>query len=130
MLAFSREGYHRYDVRPRDLAETLRWPGFHTLAKAHWRMGASEMRRSLSRSAFAREAARYVPGLTGADLEPALTGVRAQALDADGSLVDDFRITTAGRAIHVRNAPSPAATSSLAIAEHIVGEGLLPVMER
>ena len=83
-------------------------------------MGARELRGSLFKSAFAAEARRYVPEVTTADLVPAAAGVRAQALDPDGSLVDDFRINELGPVVAVRNAPSPGATSSLAIAEHIV----------
>jgi L-2-hydroxyglutarate oxidase LhgO len=87
-------------------------------------MGLRELRGSLSRQAFAAEARRYVPEVSAADLVPAPAGVRAQALDPDGSLVDDFRIHRLGPITAVRNAPSPGATSSLAIAEHIVGEAL------
>jgi L-2-hydroxyglutarate oxidase LhgO len=119
VLAFAREGYRRRTVRPRDLGETLRSRGFRALARSHWRTGMRELRGSLSKRAFAAEAARYVPSLTAADLVPAPAGVRAQALEADGSLVDDFRINTLGPVTAVRNAPSPGATSSLAIAEHI-----------
>ncbi len=89
-------------------------------------MGAHELRGSLSKRAFAAEARRYVPDVTAADLVPAPAGVRAQALDPDGSLVDDFRINTLGPVTAVRNAPSPGATSSLAIAEHIADVVLGP----
>ena len=119
VLAFAREGYRKRTIRARDLAETLRSRGFRALARSHWRTGVRELRGSLSRRAFAAEAARYVPQVTAADLVPAPAGVRAQALDADGSLVDDFRIHSLGPVTAVRNAPSPGATSSLAIAEHI-----------
>ena len=121
VLAFAREGYRKRTIRARDLAETLRSRGFRALARSHWRTGVRELRGSLSKRAFAAEAARYVPGVTAADLVPAPAGVRAQALEADGSLVDDFRINTLGPVTAVRNAPSPGATSSLAIAEHIAG---------
>ncbi len=120
VLAFAREGYRRRDVSFGDLAESLGSPGFRVLARANWRMGARELRGSLFKSAFAAEARRYVPEVTTADLVPAAAGVRAQALDPDGSLVDDFRINELGPVVAVRNAPSPGATSSLAIAEHIV----------
>ena len=120
VLAFAREGYRRRDVSLGDLAEALGSRGFRALARANWRMGARELRGSLSKSAFAAEARRYVPEVTAADLVPAEAGVRAQALDPDGSLVDDFRINELGPVTAVRNAPSPGATSSLAIAEHIV----------
>jgi L-2-hydroxyglutarate oxidase LhgO len=119
VLAFAREGYRKRTVRARDLAETLRSRGFRALARAHWRTGVRELRGSLSKRAFAAEAARYVPVVRAADLVPAPAGVRAQALDDDGSLVDDFRINLLGPVTAVRNAPSPGATSSLAIAEHI-----------
>jgi (S)-2-hydroxyglutarate dehydrogenase len=119
VLAFAREGYRRRDVRLADLAETLRSSGFRALARAHWRMGARELWGSLSKRAFAAEARRYVPDVTAADLVGARAGVRAQALDPDGALVDDFRIHELGPVTAVRNAPSPGATSSLAIAEHV-----------
>ncbi|MGH8970784.1 MAG: L-2-hydroxyglutarate oxidase, partial [Actinomycetes bacterium] len=89
-------------------------------ARAHWRTGVAELRGSLSRRAFVAAARRYVPELRLADVVPGPTGVRAQALGRDGSLVDDFRIDRSERVVWVRNAPSPAATSSLAIAEHVV----------
>jgi len=119
VLAFAREGYRRRDLRVRDLAETLRSRGFRALARKHWRMGAKELRGSLFKTAYAAEARRYVPEVSAADLIPAPAGIRAQALDPDGSLVDDFRIHELGPVVAVRNAPSPGATSSLAIAEHI-----------
>jgi L-2-hydroxyglutarate oxidase LhgO len=119
VLAFAREGYTRTTFDRRDLAATLRWPGFRKLARQHWRMGAEEMAGSLSKSLYLRFARKYVPEVTAADIERAPAGVRAQAVDRDGSLVDDFRISKLGNVLAVRNAPSPAATSSLAIAEHI-----------
>jgi L-2-hydroxyglutarate oxidase LhgO len=122
--ALAREGYRRRDLRVRDLGETLRSRGFRALARKHWRMGLRELRGSLSKAAFAAEARRYVPGVSADDLVPAGAGVRAQALDPDGSLVDDFRINLLGPVTAVRNAPSPGATSSLAIAEHIVAQAL------
>ncbi|WP_433339122.1 L-2-hydroxyglutarate oxidase [Spirillospora sp. CA-294931] len=122
VLALAREGYRRRDVRPSDLLETLRWPGFRRLARRHWRTGLKELYGSASKRAFAAEARAFVPEVTAADLVPAPAGVRAQAVDPDGSLVDDFRIGRLGPIVTVRNAPSPAATSSLAIADHIVDE--------
>jgi L-2-hydroxyglutarate oxidase len=119
VLAFAREGYTRGTIKPTELYETLKWPGFRTLARRHWRMGAEEMAGSISKSLYLRFARRYVPEVRAADIERAQAGVRAQAVDADGSLVDDFRISQLGNVMAVRNAPSPAATSSLAIAEHI-----------
>ncbi len=116
VLAFARDGYRRLDVSPRDLAETLFFPGFQKLAGRYWRMGLGEMVRDFSKTEFLRSLQRYVPELTMADLLPGPSGVRAQALDAAGGLVDDFVVNTQGRSvIHVRNAPSPAATSSLGI---------------
>jgi L-2-hydroxyglutarate oxidase LhgO len=120
VLALAREGYRRRDVRPADVMSILGTRGFRALARRNWRMGARELRGSFSRRAFAAEASRYVPGVTADDLVPAPAGIRAQALDPDGSLVDDFRINRLGPVTAVRNAPSPGATSSLAIAEHIV----------
>ncbi|MGH3343436.1 MAG: L-2-hydroxyglutarate oxidase [Carbonactinosporaceae bacterium] len=126
VLAAAREGYRRRDVRPADLRETLAWPGFRRLAAAHWRTGAREIWGSLSERAFIRAARRYVPELSTADVVAGPSGVRAQAVARDGSLVDDFRITRRGRVVSVRNAPSPGATSALAIAEHIVDAALQP----
>jgi len=119
VLALAREGYRWRDVRLGDVSETLRYRGFRRLARRHWRMGARELRGSLSKRAFYSDARRYVPTLERSDLVRAGAGVRAQALDPDGSLVDDFRISRIGNVTAVRNAPSPGATSSLAIAEHI-----------
>ena len=119
VLAFAREGYSRLDLNPRDLWETLRFRGFQTLAARYWRIGAGEMWRDFSKRAFLAALRRYVPDLTLADLLPGPAGVRAQALDASGGLVDDFIVHQQGNTLHVRNAPSPAATSSLAIGEMI-----------
>jgi L-2-hydroxyglutarate oxidase LhgO len=122
VLALAREGYRRRDVAWRDLADAMRWPGFRRLARQHWRMGLGEMAGSASRRLFVKRAQRYVPALQVSDVIPAHAGVRAQALDRDGSLVDDFRIHHLGAVTAVRNAPSPAATSSLAIADHVVAQ--------
>jgi L-2-hydroxyglutarate oxidase LhgO len=119
ILATAREGYRRRDLSPRDLLETLRWPGFPALARAHWRTGLKEMYGSLSKRAFVAEARSFVPSLTTGDVVPAPAGVRAQAVDSDGTLVDDFRIGHVGDVFTIRNAPSPGATSSLAIADHL-----------
>jgi L-2-hydroxyglutarate oxidase len=121
VLALAREGYRWRDVSPAELAAIARFPGFRRFARQHWRTGLAEMRGSLSKRAYTAAARRYVPELTVADMVPAAAGIRAQALESDGSLVDDFRITRRGAVVAVRNAPSPAATSSLAIAEHLVG---------
>ena len=120
VLALAREGYRRRDVSVTELAEIVRYSGFRRFARQHWKTGIAEMRGSLSKRTFTAAAQRYVPELTVSDLVPATAGIRAQALENDGSLVDDFRITRTGAVVAVRNAPSPAATSSLAIAEHIV----------
>ncbi len=120
VLAFAREGYRRSDVNLRDLAETLFYRGFQKLAAKHWRMGLSEWHRSLSKSAFVDSLQKLVPRIRPEDLVPGQAGVRAQAVTLDGNLVDDFLIQSHGRVLHVLNAPSPAATASLAIAEHIV----------
>jgi L-2-hydroxyglutarate oxidase LhgO len=125
ILALAREGYRWRDVSLRDLAATLGWPGFRQLARRHWRTGVWELRGSLSRRAFVSRAQSFIPELSARDVEPAPAGVRAQAVDRDGSLVDDFRIGQLDGVVTVRNAPSPAATSSLAIAEYL-RERILP----
>jgi L-2-hydroxyglutarate oxidase LhgO len=102
----------------------LRSREFRTLARKHWRMGIRKLRGPLSKDAFAAEARRYVPEISAADLVPAPAGVRAQALDPNGALVDDFRISRLGPVTAVRNAPSPGATSCMAIAQHIADEVL------
>jgi L-2-hydroxyglutarate oxidase LhgO len=121
VLATAREGYRRRDVDLGELWRTLRWPGSRTLFRQHWRAGVREMHGSVSKRAYVKTARAYLPALRNADVVRAPAGVRAQAVDRDGSLVDDFRISRLGPVTAVRNAPSPAATSSLAIAEHIVG---------
>jgi 2-hydroxyglutarate dehydrogenase len=98
------------------VARTLAWPGTWRMARRWWRTGITEMRHAVSRRSLARAAAEYVPGLQARDFEPYFSGVRAQALGRDGALVDDFVVSETERALHVRNAPSPAATSSLALA--------------
>jgi len=121
VLALAREGYSWSDVRVRDLLETLAYSGFRRLARKHWRMGLMEVWRSWSRSAFLRSLQRLLPAVAEDDLEPGGSGVRAQAVDPDGSMVDDFRIERRPGEVHVLNAPSPAATASLAIGEYIAG---------
>jgi (S)-2-hydroxyglutarate dehydrogenase len=120
VLAWAREGYRKTTVNPAELAETLTYGGFWRLAGRYWRAGLQEMLRSYSKQLFARALQRLVPMTTADDLEPGGAGVRAQALDADGRLIDDFVLLTAHRSVHVLNAPSPAATSALAIADHIL----------
>jgi L-2-hydroxyglutarate oxidase LhgO len=121
VLAFAREGYRFARVHPGELAGTLAYRGFWQMARRYWRTGTYEMYRSLSRAAFLRALQRLVPDLRDADLAPGGAGVRAQAVSPDGSLVDDFRIVAEADAIHVLNAPSPAATASLAIGRHVAG---------
>ncbi|HET9093572.1 MAG TPA: L-2-hydroxyglutarate oxidase [Solirubrobacteraceae bacterium] len=131
VLALRREGYRRTDLSPADVLDLLGSRGVRQLARRHWRTGVSEVWGSFSRRAFIARARTYVPALTVADVEPAPAGVRAQALDPDGSLVDDFRITPGGGVLLVRNAPSPAATASLAIAEYLASRlrGEAPVVD-
>jgi (S)-2-hydroxyglutarate dehydrogenase len=119
VLALAREGYSKTSFDPRDALEIARWPGFWKMARRHWRAGMAEQWRSISRAAFARACAALVPAVTEDDLAPGGTGVRAQAVTRDGALVDDFAIAEAERMVHVLNAPSPAATASLAIGEEI-----------
>ncbi|MCX7818995.1 MAG: L-2-hydroxyglutarate oxidase [Kiritimatiellae bacterium] len=119
VLAFRREGYRRSDVSLLDLAELATYGGFWRMAARHWRMGLDEFRRSLSRHRFAEALRRLVPEIRDDDLAPGGAGVRAQAVARDGSLVDDFRIVQAPRMVHVLNAPSPAATASIAIGRSI-----------
>ena len=120
VLALSREGYRWRDIRLADVRDMVTWPGFWRMAGKHWRTGVSEVRGSLSVAAYMKAASRYVPEIGAADVVPATAGVRAQAVDRDGSLVDDFRINDDDGVVTIRNAPSPAATSSLAIAEYVV----------
>ncbi len=122
LLAGARDAYRLGKVRREDVLDTLAWPGSWRMFRHWWRTGLTELRHATLRSAFVRAAARYVPELRPEDVEPAFAGVRAQALGRDGRLVDDFVFSATERALHVRNAPSPAATSSLAIARHVVEE--------
>jgi len=119
VYAFARQGYGKLDVNLRDNIETLMFPGFWKLVARHWKMGADEMVRDFSRKLFVETCKKYVPEVTEDDCVDGPSGVRAQALGADGSLVDDFIIQTSDRIFHVRNAPSPAATSSMAIGRAI-----------
>jgi L-2-hydroxyglutarate oxidase len=119
VLALAREGYSWRDVDGRELRDTVTFPGFRRLAARHWRFGATEVVRSLSRRRFTRALQRLVPEVRSADLRPAPSGVRAQAVTSAGDLVDDFEFRRIGRALHVLNAPSPAATASLEIGRTI-----------
>jgi 2-hydroxyglutarate dehydrogenase len=120
LLVGARDAYRLSTVRVRDVRDTLTWPGSWRMGARWWRTGLHEMHLAASRRAFATRAARYVPGLQARDMAPAFGGVRAQAVSRDGRLVDDFAISCTPHAVHVRNAPSPAATSSLALAARIV----------
>ena len=120
LLVASREAYSLATASMRDVRDTVTWPGSWRMAARWWRTGLHEIHLASSRSAFARHAALYVPGLQAEDMVPGLAGVRAQAVSRDGRLVDDFVLSCTPRAVHVRNAPSPAATSALALAGRIV----------
>ncbi|MFI9832980.1 L-2-hydroxyglutarate oxidase [Streptomyces sp. NPDC051913] len=120
VLALAKEGYTLGRISPKDLLGIAAYPGTWRMAAQHWRTGVKEYRGALSTAAFMKDAGLYVPGVGVGDVVRGGAGVRAQALDRDGTLVDDFRIHGAGRITAVRNAPSPAATASMAIAEHIV----------
>ncbi|MFE7216161.1 L-2-hydroxyglutarate oxidase [Streptomyces sp. NPDC057611] len=122
--ALAREGYGWGVVRPRELAGTLGWPGSWRIARRHWRYGAGELRRSVSKGAFTQAVRRLMPGVREEDLVPAAAGVRAQAVLRDGTLVDDFLIREGARAVHVLNAPSPAATASLPIGREVARRAL------
>lgn len=122
LMVAARDAYELGKVRGRDLRSTMAWPGTWKLMGRFWRTGLTEMSHAASRRAFVAELRRYVPELRAADTEPGPSGIRAQALDRDGRLVDDFVVHRTERALHIRNAPSPAATSSLAIARLIADE--------
>jgi 2-hydroxyglutarate dehydrogenase len=119
LLAGARDAYALRRVRVGDMRDTLAWPGTWRMMSRWWRTGLSELHHAALRAALVRAAARYVPELRPLDVEPAFAGVRAQALARDGRLIDDFAFSATPRALHVRNAPSPAATSSLAIARYV-----------
>jgi L-2-hydroxyglutarate oxidase len=120
VLAFRREGYRRTDLNLHDLASSLAFPGFWRMTAKHWRSGLDEFHRSFSKPAFVRALQRLLPELRAEDLIPGGSGVRAQALRPDGTLVDDFQFVPSGRILHVLNVPSPAATASLVIGRTIV----------
>ncbi|MEH0419863.1 L-2-hydroxyglutarate oxidase [Streptomyces sp. B21-083] len=122
--ALAREGYGWGTVRMRELGATVAWPGSWRIAARHWRYGGGELRRSVSKKAFARAVRRLLPVVADGDLVPAASGVRAQAVLRDGTLVDDFLIREGARAVHVLNAPSPAATASLPIGREVARRAL------
>ena len=120
VLAYAREGYNKTSFHPGDLLETLAYPGFWKMAAKYWKTGLGEVRRSFSKAAFVEALQRLLPAITADDLEPAPAGVRAQALAPDGRLLDDFLVAEGDRVVNVLNAPSPAATASLSVADSIV----------
>jgi L-2-hydroxyglutarate oxidase LhgO len=122
VLALRREGYRRRDFSAVDVWSAIANPGFRRLARRYWRTGVAEIWRDLNKRAFLQAVQRFIPEIEGRDLHWGPAGVRAQAVDPDGSLVDDFRLETDGRFLHVRNAPSPAATASMAIASYLVDQ--------
>jgi L-2-hydroxyglutarate oxidase LhgO len=124
VVALAYEGYRRRDLAPGEAWRTLAYPGFLRLARRYWRLGALEVVRDLLKSAYAAQARRYLPELRARDLSFAPAGIRAQAVTRRGALLDDFLFSGSERVLHVRNAPSPGATSSLAIARHIVDRAL------
>jgi L-2-hydroxyglutarate oxidase len=124
VLAFAREGYRRRDISLPDMFRVLTYRGFIRLALRYWRTGTAEFWRDLSKRAFVRELRRYLPALESDQLTFGPSGVRAQALDPDGTLVDDFRLGGSDRVLHVRNAPSPAATASLAIGRELADQAV------
>jgi L-2-hydroxyglutarate oxidase len=122
VLAFKREGYKKTDFNWSDFTDTMTYRGFWILASRYWKEGSAEMIRSMSKTIFVRSLQRLIPEIQADDLIPAPAGVRAQALKADGSLVDDFHLIKSGRSIHVCNAPSPAATASLEIGQFVAND--------
>ena len=132
VLSLAREGYGRFRVDLADDWSTLSWPGFWRFAGRHWRTGVAEVWRDYVKAAYARRLRAFVPAIRTADLLPGPCGIRAQALGRDGRLVDDFVVRSEGAVAHVVNAPSPAATSSLAIAREVVDrvEGPAPMRFR
>ena len=120
VLALALQGYRWRDISPTDLSRIARWPGTWQLARKHWRAGVSEIRGSLSKRRYLSLVRAYLPELELDDLIKSKSGVRAQAVRRDGGLEDDFVLEGSGQVLLVRNAPSPAATASLAIAEHVV----------
>jgi L-2-hydroxyglutarate oxidase len=122
IFSFSRENYDKKTLNLRDTYDSLTWPGTFKLMKKHWRLGILEQVRSVSKKAFVRELQKLVPEVEERHLEPAVSGIRAQASNSEGFLIDDFKISRSGNVMHVCNAPSPAATASLAIGASIASE--------
>ena len=124
VLAFKREGYKHSDVSVPDVLRMAGYSGFWHMAAKHYRMGFHEFHRSLSKNAFVNALRKLIPEIESGDIHPGGAGVRAQALEPDGKLVDDFRMLESKNMIHVLNAPSPAATASLSIGETIASKVL------
>jgi L-2-hydroxyglutarate oxidase len=122
VFSFKREGYNKFDFSFSDTLSSLSWPGFRKIIGKYWKVGAAEFYRSYSKNAFVKALQQLVPSVNGSDLEKGGAGVRAQACDINGKLLDDFYIIENRNVWHVCNAPSPAATASLAIGEHIAGK--------
>jgi len=129
VLSFAREGYKRTAFERHDTADVLRYKGFRLLAKRWWRTGAGELWRASNRRAYVKSVLPYMPELQVSELESHFSGIRAQAVARDGSLVDDFHLVEAPRALHVVNAPSPAATASLAIGQNLAEKALAALAE-
>lgn len=124
VLAFKREGYKKSQINLAELAESLAWPGFQKVVGKYWKTGMGEFYRSFSKSAFTKALQELIPEITAADLIEGGSGVRAQAYDRTGGLLDDFEIRASKLAINVLNAPSPAATSSLSIGNTVADMAL------
>jgi L-2-hydroxyglutarate oxidase len=127
VFALGREAYKKTAFNLRDLSESLAWPGFRAVVKKYWRTGLGEYHRSFSKQAFVKALQKLIPEIRAEHLEPGGAGVRAQACDDKGNLLDDFDIRKDGNIIHVCNAPSPAATASLAIG-HTISESVLALL--
>jgi L-2-hydroxyglutarate oxidase len=128
LIVGARDAYRLSRFSARDLRDTLAWPGTWRLVRRHWRTGALEIRRAVSKRSFVAEARRLVPELRADDFTPGPAGVRAQAVARDGSLIDDFIVSETGRTVHIRNAPSPAATASLPLAR-LIADRLDPLLD-
>ncbi len=124
VLAYSREGYSKTKIKPGEFFESIRYKGFQKVIGKYWKTGMGELYRSYSKNAFTKALQELLPEITSNDLEPGGAGVRAQACDKDGGLIDDFLIMESEKVINIGNAPSPAATSSLSIGEHVAGLAL------
>ena len=119
VLAWAREGYRKSNISVGETAGALTFPGFWKMTAKHWRTGMQEMHRSYSKSVFVGDLQKLIPEIQSSDLEPGGSGVRAQAVASSGAILDDFHILRGRKALHVLNAPSPGATSSLAIGEYL-----------